>query len=157
MPQIITGIRDISEIVLRENEGHNNNVDEDEDEMFEEDLGDLAAEITEAGKRCDVLKQQLKDLEIVPGVYKFEHLPCFAHKCHIIVESSVNDRITCFGRMMKKVWSIVVKYRQSTKAKTILRALYPRTLKGWVRTRYEYPHDFESCVILSKLVPQFSC
>ena len=93
---------------------------------YEDHLTDSKTEIKEAGERVLLLEKQLEELNVVPGVYRFMHLPCVAHKCHIIVEKSINNRLHCFGSIVKKCRSTVVKYRQSTKAKALLRAYYPR-------------------------------
>ena len=99
---------------------------DNDDEPYEDHLTDSKTEIKEAGERVLLLEKQLEELNVVPGVYRFMHLPCVAHKCHIIVEKSINNRLHCFGSIVKKCRSTVVKYRQSTKAKALLRAYYPR-------------------------------
>ena len=114
---MLKGVRVLSQLAQDDNM---------DDEPYEDHLTDSKTEIKEAGERVLLLEKQLEELNVVPGVYRFMHLPCVAHKCHIIVEKSINNRLHCFGSIVKKCRSTVVKYRQSTKAKALLRAYYPR-------------------------------
>ena len=118
---MLKGVRVLSQLAQDDNMD-----DDNDDEPYEDHLTDSKTEIKEAGERVLLLEKQLEELNVVPGVYRFMHLPCVAHKCHIIVEKSINNRLHCFGSIVKKCRSTVVKYRQSTKAKALLRAYYPR-------------------------------
>ena len=53
-----------------------------------------------------------------------------------MVEKCVSVRMKCFGPLLKRVRSMVVKYRISPKAKAFLVTWFEKRLPGYVITRW---------------------
>ena len=67
------GVRDLSQFAMNEDEN-------DDEQQYEEQLTDVNQEIREAGTRVDLLNKQLDELNIVPGLNRYQQLRCAAHK-----------------------------------------------------------------------------
>ena len=53
-----------------------------------------------------------------------------------MVEKCVSVRMLCFGPLLKRVRSFVVKYRISSKAKAFLVTLFEKRLPGYIVSRW---------------------
>ena len=57
-------------------------------------------------------------------------------KVHLVIEKCVTERMECFGPLLKRVRSMVVKYRISSKAKTFLVTLFVKRIPGFIKSRW---------------------
>ena len=90
--------------------------------------------------------------------YSYTRLPCAAHKVllderinycekfyiifylsvkvHLVVDKSAGSKFLLFGETLNKARQFVLKYRKSSKAKSLLLQWFPRKLPGFVVTRW---------------------
>ena len=64
-------------------------------------------------------------------LYLFSNL-----KVHLVVEKCVNERMQCFGPLLKRVRKFVVNYRISSKAKAFFVTVFEKRLPGFIKSRW---------------------
>ena len=89
--------------------------------------------------------------------FEEEHIyrgPCIVHTMQLPICRVIRKKKISFGRVLTKTRRYVVKYRQSSKAKAILRKTsFKLRLKGWVKTRWWSDVEMVAIVIKASESP----
>lgn len=118
------------------------NIDSDDEEDFpcsedESDCDSISEEDEENfDDRAPLVNAQPVSFETGMATVRLERLNCIAHRVNTVVENTLNDRSSVFGRVLKKTRKFVIKYRRSAKAKGVLMKYYKRRLAGFCKTRW---------------------